>query len=442
MARISRFYTHRHERGISLMFVVVAIFALLGMAALAVDLVTLYVAKGQAQRVADSAALAGAKTLIERGLTADPIDTQNTWTASCFQAKAQAIVMGNSGTIGGVAPATVTPCFPNGGACNATCPAPSAIGTGYGVNPQVAVTVRSEPLPLFLSKIWGQSTATVSATARAEGFNPSGTEIPVAAKCVTPWLMPNIDPYNNTPIFDATSGQILNNEPTTPGDLEGVIGRAFKLVTGCPGALVGCGGTVNAPVRVLGPPVTLTYYPIDLPNPAASGPSCSVVGTFQQNITACNPTPIACGSQVNLDTTANPNTVGNNQLAIDCLIGASAPGAGNGQDTLDASTFPYEIDAGTTHNGVLSGTQISTSRSVVTIPVYDSGPGPVFTKPVSPVTVIGFVQALVVSSDPVSGEPTIQILNISGCSAVARASSVPPVGLDEASPVPVRLIHP
>jgi hypothetical protein len=141
---------------------------------------------------------------------------------------------------------------------------------------------------------------------------------------------------------------------------------------------------------------------------------------------------------VNLDTTAGPTNTGNNQLAIDCLIGAAGPGPGSGQDTIDATGFPFEIDAGSTHNGVGAGTQVTTSRSVVTIPVYDSSAG----VPVSPVTVIGFVQAFVDSADAAKGEPTIHILNVSGCSAAARASAVPPVGLNEGSPVPVRLIHP
>ena len=60
-SRLRRFHTHRHERGVTLVLVAITIFAMLGVAALAVDLVTLYVSKAEAQRVADAAALAGAK---------------------------------------------------------------------------------------------------------------------------------------------------------------------------------------------------------------------------------------------------------------------------------------------------------------------------------------------------------------------------------------------
>jgi hypothetical protein len=275
----------------------------------------------------------------------------------------------------------------------------------------------------------------VRATGYAEGFNPSGTHVPVAAKCVTPWLLPNIDPATGTPIFNPGNGNLANDAPTTPGNTQGLVGRVIQLGTGCPG---GCSLTINNPTSTA--PSTLNYYPLDLPNPAASGPSCSVGASYQQNITACNPAPIACGQTVNLDVSAGPADVPNNMLAIDCLIGAAAAGPGNGQDTINATSFPFAIDAGSTHNGVAAGTQVTTSRSVVTIPVYQSVPGspPATTA----VEVIGFVQAFVDSVDAVTGEPTIHILNVSACSASARASGGPAVGLNEGSPVPVRLIHP
>src|ERR1700682_1395283 len=137
MSKTVRFHSRRGERGITVAFVAVSIFALVGMAALAIDLVTLYVAKSQAQRVADAGALAGAKTLVERGITADPLDTQGAGAATCIQATAEARAIANRGRIGGLAPAVVTPCFSGGGACTAACPNPGGVGTGFGANPQV-----------------------------------------------------------------------------------------------------------------------------------------------------------------------------------------------------------------------------------------------------------------------------------------------------------------
>ncbi len=57
------------QRGSTLMLSVVAIFLLLGMAAMAIDLLTLYVARTDAQRAADAAALAGAKVFVSSGCT-------------------------------------------------------------------------------------------------------------------------------------------------------------------------------------------------------------------------------------------------------------------------------------------------------------------------------------------------------------------------------------
>ena len=51
----------KNERGVTIVLVAFSLLALLGMAALAIDIATLYVAHGEAQRAADAAALAGAK---------------------------------------------------------------------------------------------------------------------------------------------------------------------------------------------------------------------------------------------------------------------------------------------------------------------------------------------------------------------------------------------
>jgi Flp pilus assembly protein TadG len=424
MVHLTRFYTHRRERGITLMFVVIAIFALLGMMALAIDLVTLYVSKSEAQRVADAAALAGAKVLVDGGVTADPTNAANQWDTACDLATVQAQKIAGRGSIGGVAPtpAQVSVCFGFNGSCSTSCPSTGTAGSGFGVNPEVGVTVQSSQLPLFFAKIWGPKTATASATSLAEGFNPSGTSTPVAAKCVMPWLLANLDPTGGGPIIDTSSGQMLRPGPS------GVIGEQITMSMGC-----------NPDCGTPTPPTPSKYYPLDLPNPAASGPSCSAGTNYQKNILSCNPTPIACGQTVTLDTSVVKGAA--NDPAIECLIGASGPGLGPSQDSVDPA-FPFAMEAGNNNPLVVSGVifatnVISSSRSVVTIPVYDSTlPTPA---PGSSQTVIGFVQGFITSST--GGDPVIQVLNVSGCGTAARGSSVPPVGTNEASAVPVRLIH-
>src|SRR6266705_4315005 len=60
------------ERGQTIVLVAVALVSLLGMAALAIDVTTLYVARGELQRAADAAALAGAKAFVDSGVTTNP----------------------------------------------------------------------------------------------------------------------------------------------------------------------------------------------------------------------------------------------------------------------------------------------------------------------------------------------------------------------------------
>jgi hypothetical protein len=425
----------RHcQRGVSIALVAISIFALFGVSALLIDVVTLYVARADAQRVANAAALAGAKALVDGGVTANPTNTGAAWGPACLLATAEAHQIISTSKIGGVAvPSGETVCFGSHVIlpCATACPTTGSAGSGFGVNPQVGITVQSASLPLFFAKILGRATATVSAGGVAEGFNSSGTNVPVASRGVMPWLIPNIDPKNGGTIIDSTTGQMV-----LPGST-GFIGEQIKLNMGCP---VGGCATLTAPNPVVGTPAQSTFYPITLANAPAMGPSCSTAGTaYERNLVASNPTPVACGATATVETTVIPSAAAN-QAELNCRIGANP---GNGQDTID-STFPFRMEASDNNPLVLNGTvgegdAISTSPSVVTIPLYDAGasPGP-YLAPSTPV-IIGFVQAFVEGAT--GGNPTIQIMNVSGCGATARGAS-PAVGSDGDSAVPVRLIHP
>src|SRR5256885_4603192 len=65
----------RSQHGQTIALVAVSIVSLLAVSALAIDLTTLYVARGEIQRAADSAALAGAKALVDSGVTTNPSNT-------------------------------------------------------------------------------------------------------------------------------------------------------------------------------------------------------------------------------------------------------------------------------------------------------------------------------------------------------------------------------
>ncbi|MGE5725194.1 MAG: pilus assembly protein TadG-related protein, partial [Acidobacteriota bacterium] len=75
--------TNDKQRGTTLLLAVAALFLLLGMAAIAIDVLTLYVARTDAQRAADAAALAGAKVFVTSGCTT---------TANCTSGSASMVV--------------------------------------------------------------------------------------------------------------------------------------------------------------------------------------------------------------------------------------------------------------------------------------------------------------------------------------------------------------
>jgi Flp pilus assembly protein TadG len=60
------------EQGQTIVLVALTIVTMLAMAALAIDVVTLYVARSEMQRAADAAALAGARAFVDSGVTSDP----------------------------------------------------------------------------------------------------------------------------------------------------------------------------------------------------------------------------------------------------------------------------------------------------------------------------------------------------------------------------------
>jgi hypothetical protein len=60
-------------------------------------------------------------------------------------------------------------------------------------NPQITVTVQRTGLPNFFARNLGTRTASVTRTAKAEAYNPSGQSVPIQVGSVKPWLFPNCD---------------------------------------------------------------------------------------------------------------------------------------------------------------------------------------------------------------------------------------------------------
>src|ERR1700692_2474004 len=101
------------ERGITMVLVALAMVAIIAMAALSIDVVTLYLAKEEAQRSADAAALGAARGISISGITgtANPSTDTASWAAICGTggvATQTAQAVGKQNSVGHTAPVTVT----------------------------------------------------------------------------------------------------------------------------------------------------------------------------------------------------------------------------------------------------------------------------------------------------------------------------------------------
>jgi hypothetical protein len=436
------------ERGQTLIFVAVALVSLLGIAALAIDVVTLYVAKSEAQRAADAAALAGANAFVSTGDTTYPpgtyigLDTLASTMASAFITASLA-----QNNVSGSPPLLVgTP----------------TIDTSRPGNPHITVTVQQTNLPIFFARIWGNTSASVQATATAEAYNSSssqiiiGSYIPVSTRCVKPILVLNKDPSGN--VFVSTSNGGVNQPPLLP--TAGYIGQLIPFASACGGTAGTCTPTFALPAGAVG------YVPAVIPagvfsSGGVNGPYNSTVcpgdcstnlggSTYQQSIACCDTTPynfnqcgiIGTALPLYYDTSNNPDfPTSQTRSGLQCVTHTSA---GLLPDTLNPSTFPagpFQIQPGAytqTALGITATTYISTSDSIVTLPIIGTNivgiTGPT-------VIVLGFLQVFIanVPSTTAGADFDAYILNVIGCGTGATAGSVSGGGV---SPVPVRLITP
>jgi hypothetical protein len=187
--------------------------------------------------------------------------------------------------------------------------------------------------------------------------------------------------------------------------------------------------------------------------------SCASGTDYEQSIACCDGSVydvLQCGdsaaisAQYDAGLSAVPAKTAS---AMQCAIHASGPGPGNGQDSLDPTNFlssggPMQIQAGTysqTALGVAANAPITTSDSIMTLPIYDDcvGGGCVPTPPALPaVTIVGFLQVFVNSTNPIAGgDLDVTILNVVGCGS-NPPSAVPAISGGGTSAVPVRLITP
>jgi Flp pilus assembly protein TadG len=437
---------HR-EHGVTMVLVALAMVAIVAMAALSIDVVTLYLAREEAQRAADAGALAAARVISISGVTgtAGPDNGAGLWTAICggdtsvASLTAKAVAQENS--VAGSA-ATVTVTYSSGsGSSVANCAAVPGDDL-LGVNPLVTVQVRRDTLPTLFSRIWSRATNSVSASATAEAFNPSnsgkfavGAEaVPVTPRCVKPWIIPNQDPGNaGFGFVDKTTGAIQSFGVRLNDAGTGIVGEKFLLTDNCK---LSDPSDCNPANMVNNPPQAGYYIPALVTPPARAVPACADDSSYQQSIGGCDVNTVyACGtvSGSRADLTINPGGAsGDTSTASQCLIHQSG-----GQDSLDVSAFPYQIKAGLGNPIINSTSQvISSSNSIVTVPIYDDSAG-LLAGSNPQVTILGFLQVFIDKVDP-NGNLNVHVLNIAGCGTDASTTLSAP----GTSPVPIRLITP
>jgi hypothetical protein len=476
---------HTNERGVTMVLVAVAMVAIVSMAALSIDVVTLYLDREEAQRSADAAALAAARILSVSGITGDPSNATGNWGQICGPAglatqAAQAVVGQN--TVASSVPGTINVSYSggSGGSITSNADCSTLTSTAFGVNPLVTVKVTRSGIPTFFSRIWGNTANSVSATATAEAFNPSnsgnvgnqasGSITPVQPMCVKPWVVPNQDPLHpfgcsgpggcNSLVnvnMGVNSGSITNPGISLGGSgANGVIGENFWLNSDCKlGGSGGCTLRQSSPQanfnnnfgNMQGPP-NLLYVPGQVAGTPTAVPSCSGAEPYEQAVTGCDqPTNYQCGVQnANwVDLSVNPNSPTN--LGVQCLTNQGSNGnALSGQDYLNPfekpSAYPFQILAGTSNPlisaGLPAGTPITSSSSIVALPIYDSTQN-INSSGMTNVTFVGFLQVFINAVDG-KGNINVTVLNVSGCSngnGVTVGAPIPGT-----SPVPVRLITP
>jgi Flp pilus assembly protein TadG len=417
------------QRGVTFLLVAMTMFVVLAMAALAIDVATLYTAKSEAQRAADAAALAAAHSFVITGYASDNAAGGLSGVATTMASQQINVVLQQNKIAGQPAQlAAGSPTF--------------SLGTQG--NPQVTVTVQQTGLPTFFARIWSRAAHTVSATAVAEAYNPSGYSAapPSSAQCVKPFIVPNLDPILGGTFIDVNTGAITN-----PG-AGGVVGEGpITFVADCPlPPLNGTCAQNDNPPKVNGG--LLEFVAANLPGGALACPSCSGTGAtnLENNIGCCNTTAMTCnsptqvaitGTSWNIDTLDDPRIP--LRKGLRCLI--HQPPQGGGQDTLNVATTPFQIQAGDgnplvqpPNNKVNPGDVITTSDSLITMPISDG----MLIPPSGTVNVIGYMQVFVIQKVTGQEQFTGYILNVAGCGSPAGSN---PVYGGGTSAIPVRLIH-
>ena len=382
------------ERGITLFITAAGMFALIGFIALAVDTGNLYTVRADCQKIADAAALAGAKEAFFYS-PADPVATAKTAAISSARANYTAIDSND----------------------NRLQNADILVNT---TEHTVQVTVlrtaaNSNPVPTFFGKIFGIATADVSAMATAEVYRPTG--LPFGAKCIKPWLMPDR--------YDFGSGVETIDQDDR--------GKTFNIKQGDTASSA-------APGQYLVANMPQGTTPASCPACGDATGALNGGNLYRQNISCCNRNPIFCGTYMDYDTT-NGNMVGPTVNGVTCLIHEDK-NSGLGQDILISPTAAdptaaLKIQPGP--NNPLTGNPgvnyVTNSDSLVVVPMFDASVP--ITSGQTQLLVVGFMQVFIHSVGNPQGTVYSTIVNVTRCTPGGPGPISGAIG----TPLPLRLVR-
>ncbi|MEJ2006953.1 MAG: pilus assembly protein TadG-related protein [Acidobacteriota bacterium] len=460
MTAAKRSTTERfNESGVSIIIIAVSLVFVLGIAGLGLDLASLYVGRSQAQRAADAAALAGAQAFVAGGCATGSTGTSANWGYCTAIATQRAESVGNRNLIQGASPAIKDSdiSFPDTSGTDPQIRVVAGRGTYDGLD-------HGNAMPTFFMKIFGVMTASVSATATAEAFNPSGTQQTIGATCLKPWIFPNCDQFNPDTNSDCKNGAgyFINTDGKVarPVDYpEGALGEPFLIKPGNPSGTASPGQFYAAYLSTTG------AIPTDCPS-CASTVTTGGTGSgalYRANIECCNANPIYCGETLDLETTLQStpgDMVGPTYEGVNCLIHEDQIDgtATCGQDYVQGLTdnckdpppaqgaaglpalpqIPPLIMPGANNPLDPNGTSpISNSDSVITAPIYNG----VIQPGQNTIHVAGFLQLFLRdTSQAQQGSTYAYVLNISSCGGGGSPNPGGPVTASYGTSIPVRLI--
>lgn len=183
----------KDERGVSAALTALALFSIVGIASLAVDVGMLYAKRAHLQRAADIAALAGA-----RGLMISKANTTIATDAAVSFGRAN--LQADDGPTTALTTADVS-FYTNAAATTAFSPNQVEVSVHRGAG--------GSPVTMYFAKIFGIDTAEVAATARAE-------IVPTCRTCIAPLAIPNKFTWNDNCSTGKHSGQYNGNGALDP----------------------------------------------------------------------------------------------------------------------------------------------------------------------------------------------------------------------------------